>query len=73
MASHYFDPAQLRTEVQSRGLELLGAFVPVAFANESAHREGIERAVRTAKLMAEAVLSFCCTVGSIPGVYGKIL
>lgn len=49
------DPAALRREVRARGLELLGAFVPVAFAQEQAHAEGEERAVKTARLLAEAV------------------
>lgn len=49
------DPAKLRGELQARGLALLGAFVPVAFAQESAHADGEERAVKTARLMAEAV------------------
>jgi inosose dehydratase len=49
------DPAVLRKELQARSLELLGAFVPVAFSREDAHGEGVERAVRTAKLMADAV------------------
>jgi inosose dehydratase len=49
------DPTALRTEVQTRRLELLGAFVPVAFADEKAHAEGEARAVRTARLMADAV------------------
>ncbi|MFO1500286.1 MAG: TIM barrel protein [Verrucomicrobiota bacterium] len=48
------DPVDLRTQLTARHLDLLGAFVPVAFANESAHAEGEERAVRTAKLMADA-------------------
>ena len=49
------DPAKLRDELQARGLALLGAFVPVAFARESAHADGEERAVKTARLMAEAM------------------
>jgi len=49
------DPASLRGELQARKLELLGAFVPVAFAQEQTHAEGEERAVKTARLMAEAV------------------
>ena len=49
------EPAALRRELQARGLELLGAFVPVAFADESTHADGQERAVKTARLMAEAV------------------
>jgi inosose dehydratase len=40
--------------LEGRKLELLGAFVPVAFVNESAHAEGEARAVKTAKLMADA-------------------
>src|ERR1051325_853773 len=49
------DPAALRKELKERNLELIGAFVPVAFANEMAHSDGEERAVKTAQLMAEAV------------------
>ena len=49
------DPAALRRELDARGLELVGAFVPVAFAQEQAHGEGAERAVKTAQLMSEAV------------------
>lgn len=48
------DPAQLREEVHSRGLTLLGAFVPVMLKDPNAHAAGIEVAVRTARLMAEA-------------------
>src|SRR5437016_6652116 len=47
------DPAKLREELQARGLALLGAFVPVAFAEESAHADGEARAVKTARLMAD--------------------
>lgn len=53
------DPAVLRQELKLRELELLGAFVPIAFAKEEAHAEGEERALRTAKLMAD-------TAGSAP-------
>ncbi|MBI2925316.1 MAG: TIM barrel protein [Verrucomicrobia bacterium] len=49
------DPAALRQELEARGLELVGAFVPVAFAQEPAHADGEARAVKTARLMAEAV------------------
>ena len=49
------DPAKLRVELQTRELALLGAFVPVAFARESAHADGEARAVKTARLMAEAM------------------
>ncbi len=49
------DPAALRPELQTRELDLVGAFVPVAFADQRAHAEGTERALRTARLMSEAV------------------
>lgn len=48
------DPKQLRQEIHSRGLTLLGAFVPVMLKDPEAHASGIEVAVRTARLMAEA-------------------
>lgn len=48
------DPSALRDQLKARNLQLLGAFVPVAFDREDAHAEGEERAVRTARLMAEA-------------------
>ncbi len=47
-------PATLRSEIESRQLELLGAFVPVALAYESAHDAGIEAALKTAGLMHAA-------------------
>jgi inosose dehydratase len=47
------NPNQLRQEIHSRGLTLLGAFVPVMLKDPSAHTAGIEVAVRTARLMAE--------------------
>lgn len=49
------DPAKLRTELAARQLEMVGAFVPVKLADPSAHQVGLEKAVRTALLMAEAV------------------
>ena len=48
------DPKQLRQEIHSRRLVLLGAFVPVMLKDRNAHAMGIEAAVRTARLMAEA-------------------
>jgi inosose dehydratase len=48
------DPAQLRNEIHSRGLTLLGAFVPVMLKDPRAHVPGMELAVRTARLVAEA-------------------
>lgn len=47
-------PMRLRAEVKARGLELVGAFVPVAFANAAAHDAGAVTAIRTASLMRDA-------------------
>ncbi|MBM3878518.1 MAG: TIM barrel protein [Verrucomicrobia bacterium] len=49
-------PAELRRELVTRGLQLVGAFVPIAFARaeEAVCAEGEVRAVKTAQLMAEA-------------------
>ena len=46
------DPAALRAELDNRGLVMLGAFVPVALKNASAHAAGIANAVKTARLLA---------------------
>ena len=46
------DPAVLAADVQRRALALVGAFVPIALAREDALDEGLERAVRTARLLA---------------------
>ena len=46
------DPDVLKRELTSRKLELLGAFVPVALADSSAHPKGVETAVRTAEFLA---------------------
>ncbi|MGC4050007.1 MAG: TIM barrel protein [Paludibaculum sp.] len=46
------DPPALSAELGRRGLVLLGAFVPVAMKNRSAHAAGVEAAVKTAKLLA---------------------
>lgn len=46
------DPKKLADEIHSRGLKLLGAFVPVMLKDPNAHAAGVEVAVRTAKLMA---------------------
>lgn len=47
------DPVQLRQEIHSRGLTLLGAFVPVMFKDPEAHAAGMDAAVRTARLLAD--------------------
>ncbi len=48
------DPAELKKILLNKKLELLGAFVPVALSNASTHNDGINRALKTAKLMSEA-------------------
>ena len=46
------DPVKLKLEIHSRGLTLLGAFVPVALKNPAAHLAGEEVALKTARLLA---------------------
>src|SRR5579871_5705224 len=46
------DPAGLKGELDKRGLMMLGAFVPVALKDPSAHEAGIANAVKTARLLA---------------------
>jgi inosose dehydratase len=41
----------LKQELQSRNLEMLGAFVPVDFSSSDAHAAGAETAIRTAILL----------------------
>ncbi len=64
------DPAALQRELDSRGLSLVGAFVPVAFSREEAHRAGDELAVKTARLIAavnaEAVIVLADDNGKDP-------
>jgi inosose dehydratase len=59
------DPAALASEVGRRRLALVGAFVPIALARENALEEGIERAVRTARLIKAA------TTGAPTGLQGS--
>lgn len=47
------DPDALRDELEQRGITMVGAFVPVALRDRSAHEDGEERALRVARLMAE--------------------
>jgi len=47
------DASVLGTELSSRGLAMLGAFVPVALKDAAAHEEGIATALRTARLLAD--------------------
>lgn len=46
------EPDALRAEMTRRDLALLGAFVPVALTDGSAHQAGVEAALRVARLMA---------------------
>lgn len=48
------DPARLAREVAQRDLQLIAAFVPIAFADPSQHADGIATAVRTAQLLRGA-------------------
>jgi inosose dehydratase len=47
-------PEKLRSVLQDRSLELLGAFVPVSLADESAHGHGEKTALKVAELMFNA-------------------
>ena len=46
------EPERLQGELRARSLAMLGAFVPVAFADRAAHAEGRARALRVATLLA---------------------
>ena len=46
------DPEVLRGELSQRGLVMLGAFVPVALKDAAVLTEGIQRALKTARLLA---------------------
>ena len=46
------DPRSLTRELANRGIIMLGAFVPVALKDASAHQAGTENAVKTARLLA---------------------
>ena len=48
------DPQKLSKELQSRNLSLVGAFVPVNFSNSDDHENGLELALKTARLLSEA-------------------
>ncbi|MCG8308057.1 MAG: sugar phosphate isomerase/epimerase [Cytophagales bacterium] len=66
------DPAELAQELSSRNLELLGAFVPVALANDRAHAAGVSKALKVAELMSSAGYKDAFIVladdnGTIPG------
>jgi inosose dehydratase len=46
------EPAALREALASRGLTMLGAFVPCAYKNAEAHDAGAQAAVKVARLLA---------------------
>jgi inosose dehydratase len=46
------EPQALRAELDRRRLSILGAFVPVALKDASAHSAGIDDAVKTARLLS---------------------
>ena len=45
-------PPALRTELATRGLSMVGAFVPVYLRDPSRHPAGADQAIRTARLLA---------------------
>lgn len=47
-------PKSLKIEIDKRGLELLGAFVPVALADIGNHNDGVTAALKVAELMFHA-------------------
>jgi inosose dehydratase len=47
-------PEELRKELDKRSLAMVGAFVPVFLKDKTRHAAGVETAVRTARLMADA-------------------
>jgi inosose dehydratase len=48
------DPDRLAHELNSRGLTMLGAFVPVALKDPAAHAPGVECALKVARLLRAA-------------------
>jgi inosose dehydratase len=47
------DPARLRDELSQRGLTLIGSWVTVRLSDAAYHREGLENALRVARLLRE--------------------
>lgn len=47
------DPESLQSELDHRGISMVGAFVPVALKDPSAHENGEQRALRVARLLAQ--------------------
>jgi inosose dehydratase len=47
------DPNALKAELESRQLNLVGAFIPVNFKNPADHEHGLQTALKTARLLAQ--------------------
>jgi inosose dehydratase len=64
------EPSALDALLKEHSLDLVGAFVPVALANEGAHDAGIAEAVKVARLLAavddEAFIVLADDNGSVP-------
>ncbi len=64
------EPAALRKLLAQHNLDLVGAFVPVALADEAAHEAGVEAALRAARLLEalapEAFVVLADDNGSVP-------
>ncbi len=64
------EPRALATLLSKHHLELVGAFVPVALADETAHDAGVEAALRVARLQAavaeDAFIVLADDNGSVP-------
>jgi inosose dehydratase len=64
------EPGALRALLKTHNLELVGAFVPVALANESAHEAGVVEALKVARLLAavndEAFIVLADDNGAVP-------
>ncbi|MBS1866900.1 MAG: TIM barrel protein, partial [Acidobacteria bacterium] len=67
------DPFRLQNELSTRELTMLGAFVPVALENRSAHEAGKENAVKIGRLLAKVAkdpapfLVLADNNGTVPG------
>jgi inosose dehydratase len=48
------DPKQLKSELATRGLSLLGAFVPLPLAHAEQHEAAVQSAMEVARLLAQA-------------------
>jgi inosose dehydratase len=46
------DPATLRNELTTRGIEMIGSWVTVRLYDEAYHQAGVERALKVARLLA---------------------